>query len=416
MNRREFLKSAGLATASLLMPNISVWAKTGASGINAPATAGNKLVVVFLRGAVDGLSVVVPYADQSYYRVRKSIAIPPPGNELGALDLDGHFGLHPALAPLMPLWKNGSLAFVLNSGSPDPTRSHFDAQDYMESGCPGRKSTSTGWLNRLLAQLPDNHSPVRALNIGTTTPRILQGPVASATFKADLKRRRSPIDNEYIAASFERMYDGRGDELEKAFQDGMDARTTINEKLSSEQMQANGGAILANRFGAFGRQLGKLMSEEPKVQVAFVDLGGFDTHVNQGAGKGQLANHLQVLGHGLCDLTQALGDTYSRTVILVMSEFGRTVKENGNNGTDHGHGNFIWALGGAVQGGKLFGHWDGISDRALYEGRDLPVRTDFRSVISSVVGDHLQLSSNQIQGIFPGFAPGSDAISGILKG
>lgn len=415
MNRREFLKTAGLTTASLLMPNVSVWAKSaGASTSAAPA---NKLVVVFLRGAIDGLSVVVPYSDPSYYKVRNNIAIPPPGNDLSALDLDGHFGLHPALSPIMPLWKNGSLSFILNTGSPDPTRSHFDAQDYMESGCPGRKSTSTGWLNRLLAQLPDNHSPVRALNIGSTTPRILQGPIASATFKAELRRRRSPIDNEVIAASYERMYEGRGDSLERAFQDGMEARMTINEKLSGEQMQANGGAIQANKFGAFGKQLGKLMSEEPKVQVAFVDLGGFDTHVNQGAGKGQLANHLQVLGHGLSDLSLALGDTYSRTVILVMSEFGRTVKENGNNGTDHGHGNFIWALGGAVQGGKLQGHWDGIADRSLYEGRDLPVRTDFRSVISSVAADHLQLSSSQLQAVFPEFSPvGGNPIPKILKG
>lgn len=414
MNRRDFLKAAGLATASLLIPRVSVWAKTGSPEAGTAQT--NKLVVVFLRGAIDGLSVVIPYSDSTYYKVRNNIAVAPPGNEFGALDLDGHFGLHPALAPLLPLWKNKSLSFVLNTGSPDPTRSHFDAQDYMESGCPGWKSTSTGWLNRLLAQLPDNHSPVRALNIGSTTPRILQGPIASATFKAELKRRRSPIDNEVIAASFERMYEGRGDSLERAFQDGMEARTTINEKLSSEQMQANGGAIQAARFGAFGRQLGKLMSEEPKVQVAFVDLGGFDTHVNQGNGKGQLANHLQVLGHGLSDLAGALGDTYQRTTILVMSEFGRTVKENGNNGTDHGHGNFIWALGGAVQGGKLMGHWDGIADRSLYEGRDLPVRTDFRSVVSSVIGEHLQLSSRQLQSVFPDFQSNSDMMSGLLKG
>jgi uncharacterized protein (DUF1501 family) len=414
MNRRDFLKTAGLATASLLIPRVSAWAKTG--GAQGDSAQTNKLVVVFLRGAVDGLSVVVPYSDPTYYKVRNNIAIAPPGNELGALDLDGHFGLHPALAPLLPLWKNNSLSFVLNTGSPDPTRSHFDAQDYMESGCPGKKSASTGWLNRLLAQLPDNHSPVRALNIGSTTPRILQGPVASATFKADLKRRRSPIDNEMIAASFERMYEGRGDSLERAFQDGMEARTTINEKLSGEQMQANGGAVQAARFGAFGRQLGKLMREEPKVQVAFVDLGGFDTHVNQGNGKGQLANHLQVLGHGLSDLADALGETYQRTTILVMSEFGRTVRENGNNGTDHGHGNFIWALGGAVQGGKLFGHWDGITDRSLYEGRDLPVRTDFRSVVSSIIGEHLQLSSRQLQSVFPDFAGNSDTVTGLLKG
>lgn len=219
MDRREFLKLSGLATASLLLPNVQVWAKTTPEAKQETTASNNKLVVIFLRGAVDGLSVVVPYSDPSYYKVRNSIAIPPPGNELGALDLDGHFGLNPALAPLLPFWQNKSLTFVLNSGSPDPTRSHFDAQDYMESGCPGRKSVTTGWLNRLLTQLPDNHSPVRALNIGTVTPRILQGNVASATFKADLRRRRAAIDNQQIASSYERMYEGRGDKLERAFLD-----------------------------------------------------------------------------------------------------------------------------------------------------------------------------------------------------
>lgn len=410
MHRRQFIKTAGLASLSFLLPGFQAWAAPTSA-----ASPGSKLVVVFLRGAVDALSVVVPHDDPLYYSVRKSIAISKPGNQLGAVDLDGHFGLHPSLAPLEQFWKNKSLAFVLNSGSPDPTRSHFDAQDYMESGCPGNKVASTGWMNRLLALLPNNRSPVRAINLGTTTPRILKGPVSIASYAPAPKQRKMPLDNSSIAAHFERMYANRTDALGRAFQDGMEARATIKEKLSDEMVAANQGAIAANRFGAFGRQLGRLIHEEPTVQVAFVALGGFDTHVNQGAGKGQLANHLNVLGTGLSELAAALGPSYENTTILVMSEFGRTVKENGNGGTDHGHGNFLWVMGGRVNGGQLYGRWDGLEQRRLFEGRDLPVTTDFRSVIASVIGDHMQLSQSQLATVFPDFRQNDKALKDIVR-
>lgn len=454
MNRRDFLMSSGLLSLSFLVPGFQAWVaapadaapgtRKGATGRSGSAsktagstngaagsansaagtssttggagTADHKVVVVFLRGAADALSILVPYGDQRYYSMRKSTAIPKPGTELGAVDLDGYFGLHPNLAPLLPLWKNKTLGFVLNSGSPDPTRSHFDAQDYMESGCPGNKVVSTGWLNRLLAMLPNNGSPVRAINLGSTTPRILQGPQSIASFAPTPKRRRAAIDNKYIAAHFEQMYAGRNDSLGEAFLDGMEARATINEKLSEEMTAANQGAVLANRFGAFGRQLGKLIKEEPKVQVAFVGLGGFDTHVNQGAGKGQLANHLRVLGTGLSELVNGLGSSYDNTTVLVMSEFGRTVKENGNNGTDHGHGNVMWVLGGKVDGGKMYGRWDGLEQGRLFEGRDLPVTTDFRSVIASVVHEPLRLSQNQLATLFPNFNTTDRALLSMIRG
>lgn len=415
MDRREFLKSAAFATCSLMVPGMEAWA------LESKTVSKNtgKLVVVFLRGAIDGLSVVPPVGDSRYYSLRPRIAIPKSQNENGALYLDGHFGLHPALASIMPLWKEKKLSFVLNSGSPNPTRSHFDAQDYMESGVPGSKSISTGWLNRLLAQLPSNDSPVRAINIGSTTPRILAGPVAVATYAPTAKRRIAPLDQPGISAAFSEMYSGRNDVIGKNFEQGMAARGEFNEAFQKAAMQemtaADGGALPANKFSGFGRQLGRLMKEEPKVQVAFLALGGFDTHVNQGSSQGQLANQLNTVGRGLSELITALDTAFKNTMIVVISEFGRTVKENGNGGTDHGHGNLIWLMGNRVNGGKLYGNWSGLEQNALFEGRDLPVMTDFRNVLASGIGNHMGLSSKQREIVFPGYQPGDKTINGIFS-
>lgn len=418
MNRREFLQSAALASCSMMFPEIANSASAWALESHALPKKGSKLVVVFLRGAVDGLSVVAPTADPRYFALRPKIAIPRPGAENGGIDLDGHFALHPALAPIMPLWKSKKLAFVLNSGSPDPSRSHFDAQDYMESGVPGDRGVSTGWLNRLLAQLPNNQSPVRAINIGATTPRILSGPVSVATYAPSAKRRVQPMDREEISSAFASMYQGRNDALGKAFEQGMAARGEFNQAFEkqaiNEMNAADGGALPANKFSGFGRQLGRLMKEEPKVQVAFLALGGFDTHVNQGSSQGQLANQLSTVGKGLSELVAALDSSFENTLIMVVSEFGRTVKENGNGGTDHGHGNFIWLMGKGVQGGKLYGNWDGLAQKSLYEGRDLPVFTDFRNILASGIGNHMSLSTKQLDIVFPGYKSKDKTISGIF--
>ncbi len=411
MDRREFLKASGMAAMSLFAPSITAWALDGQQSVET-----NKLIVVFLRGAVDGLSVVVPYSDSRYYSVRNKIALQKPGQENGVLDLDGHFGLHPKLEPLLPFWKDKSLGFVLCSGSPDPTRSHFDAQDYMESGAPGNKSMGSGWMNRLLSQLPNNKSPIRAINIGSVTPRMMQGPVSVATYAPTTKKRTAAVDKPRVLSAFEQMYADRNDALSTAFAEGVEARKTLNSKLDDEMLAANQGAPAANKFGNFGRQLGRLIKEEPKVQAAFVALGGYDTHVNQGAAQGQLANHLTPIGNGLSQLIEALGPAYQKTVIIVMSEFGRTVKENGNGGTDHGHGNAMWILGGPVAGGKIYGRWDGLAERSLYEGRDLPVTTDFRAVVSSIIGDHMSLDKAKLSSIFPDFQGAKDPIlKGILQ-
>jgi uncharacterized protein (DUF1501 family) len=370
-----------------------------------------KLIVIFLRGGMDGLNVVVPYGDPNYYALRPTIAIPKPGNELGVLDLDGYFGLNPALESLMPFWKDKSLAFIHASGSPDPTRSHFDAQDFMESGMPGQKLGTTGWLNRLVEQLPNKHSHLQALSFGPVLPKIFSGPANVATVSKPGANNKMVLDRPVFAKLFDEMYSGRNDAVSKAFREGVATHKAMNEALAApnpspqdvEQMIANRGAPLPKSFPSFGKQLAGLIHKDQNIQVAFIDFGGWDTHINQGTGKGQLANHLNPLAKGLADLVQDLDSLFKDTVIVVMSEFGRTARENGNGGTDHGHGNVMWLLGGDVNGGKVCGKWLGLADKDLHESRDLPTTTDFRSVVSYVLRNQVDVSDAAVGKIFPDF-------------
>ncbi|HEY9775048.1 MAG TPA: DUF1501 domain-containing protein [Planktothrix sp.] len=412
MDRRTFLKSAATYSLSMLLPGAQAWAFSNATGSN----NNKKLVVVFLRGAADGLNILVPYADPAYYQARSSIAIPQPGaGDNSVLNLDGSWGLHPALSAMMPMWQSKSLAFVAASGSPDPTRSHFDAQDYMESGVPGAKVISTGWMNRLVSMLPDNHSPLRAINVGPTIPRILAGPASVANMQiGPAAGRKMAVDRPAIAQAFQELYADRKDVLGEKFREGMEARQKLSKELEDEMEQANRGAPAPKQNPDFGKQLAKLLTKDPTVQVAFVAFGGWDTHVNQGAGKGQLANHLQPLGNGLADLVQGLGPMYDDTTIVVMSEFGRTAHENGNGGTDHGHGNMMWLMGGGVRGGKVYGKYDSLASSDLYEGRDLPVSTDFRNVLASVLVGHMGLESSQMEKVFPHFNATNGDVANIV--
>jgi uncharacterized protein (DUF1501 family) len=401
MQRRDFLNACGAALgAGLLLPlGRGAWAATG------PDPTRKKLVVIMLRGAVDGLNVVAPVGDENYLRLRPTIGLAAPGMDGGALDLDGYFGLHPALASLQPLWRQGKLAFVHASGSPDATRSHFDAQDYMESGTPGRKNTPDGWMNRLVATLPGSAGPSRLLGIGPVMPRILSGTAAAVNLpnvagagKADI------LDRPPVAAAFDRLYAGHP-RFGRAYADGRKAHKEVMEAAmnaeSPAMMAADRGAPLPNGFPDDAARLAALMRSEPKIQLAFLALGGWDTHAGQGAATGQLANRLAPLGQGLAVLAERLGPLFDDTVVLVMSEFGRTARENGNGGTDHGHGNVMWLLGGKVKGGKVYGDWEGVGDGALNEGRDLPVTTDFRSVLAQVAERHLLLEDKQLVQVFP---------------
>jgi uncharacterized protein (DUF1501 family) len=407
--RRDFLKQAALLSAAgivLLRPQ--AWAARG----SAEATA--RLVVVFLRGAVDGLSVVVPHGESPYYDARPTIAVPRSG-EGAVLDLDGHFGLHPTLAPLLPAWHDGSLAFVHACGSPDPTRSHFDAQDYMESGTPGVKKTPDGWMNRVLEALPGAPSPTEALSLGPVVPRILAGrrPVANIPL-GRAATRPMPLDREVIAAAFDRLYTG-DDPLASAYREGRAARTRLLAELQEDVQQADNGAPSPVGFPDDARRLARLIERDPSIRLAFLALGGWDTHVRQGASTGQLAGHLRPLAEGLAAFRTALGPAYADTVILVVSEFGRTVRENGNGGTDHGHGNVMWVMGASVRGGKVYGRWPGLAPDDLYEGRDLAVTTDFREVVSAVLGSHLRLTSSALHRVFPARPKPTGSISTLIK-
>jgi uncharacterized protein (DUF1501 family) len=399
MQRRGFLNTLALGAGIVLPLGRNAWAATNSSA----SPTGRKLVVVMLRGAVDGLNVVAPVGDENYLRLRPGIGLASPGMENGALDLDGYFGLHPALASLQPLWQQKKLAFVHASGSPDATRSHFDAQDYMESATPGRKNTPDGWMNRLVATLPGTATPSRLLGIGPVMPRILAGqaaavnlPNVAAGTKADI------LDRPGIGAAFDQLY-ANHPRFGRAYDDGRKAhREVMMAAAETPQMQAaDRGAPLPNGFPDDAARLATLMRNDPKIQMAFVALGGWDTHVGQGAGTGQLANRLAPLGQGLAVLAERLGPLFDDTVVVVMSEFGRTARENGTGGTDHGHGNVMWVIGGKVSGGRVYGDWQGLEDVALNEGRDLPVTTDFRSVLAQIAERHLLLTDKELGQVFP---------------
>ena len=412
IGRRDFIRgAAALSAAGVLMLSPHAWAARAFDG----DSSRKRLVVVFLRGAVDGLNVVVPYGDAAYYDERPTIAIPRAGVDGAVINLDGHFGLNPALASIMPLWNDGTLAFVHACGSPDPTRSHFDAQDFMESGTPGVKTTADGWMNRLLAAMPGNHGPTEAVSLGPVVPRILSGRMPIANIPLGRAAARPlPMDNPRIEEAFDRLYDGR-DPISHAYQEGRAARKKILAELELDMTQASNGAPSPDGFSDDATRLARLIQRDPSIRLAFMALGGWDTHVNQGALNGQLSNHLKPLGDGLAIFARQLGPAYGDTVILVISEFGRTVHENGNGGTDHGHGNVMWVMGGPVRGRRVYGRWAGLAPAALYQERDLAVTTDFREPISQVLRAHLELPADQLDRIFPSRPPDSGNASTLIK-
>jgi uncharacterized protein (DUF1501 family) len=397
MNRRQFFTRSSLFSAtSLISIGTHGWAARTLAATNSNP---QRLVVVLLRGAIDGLSIVVPYQEPTYYTDRPRIAIPQPGQTNGALDLDGQFGLHPALANLLPLWQQKSLAFVHACGSNDETRSHFDAQDYLESGTPGIKTTRDGWMNRLLDTISDKN-PIQAVSVGATTPRILLGKRAVANLASGRSAgNRMQLDKPQVATAFDRLYGN--DALGRTYREGRIARSELLKDLEAEMQMANNGATLPNGFPGDAQRLARLMARDPRIQMSFLAVGGWDTHINQGASQGYLARNLEQLGKGLIALQTGLGAAYQNTTIVVMSEFGRTVKENGNGGTDHGHGNVMWLLGGSIRGGKVYGKWTGLAPSQRYQGRDLAVTTDFRDVLGTVLTRRLAVDADKLKQVFP---------------
>jgi uncharacterized protein (DUF1501 family) len=398
ITRRTFLKGGALAAVgTAALPSFLTRAAFGAAQGSAPS---KRLVVIFQRGAADGLNIVVPHAEPAYYAMRPSIAIP----RQKVIDLNGFFGLHPSLAPLKPLWDQGHLAIVHAAGSPDTTRSHFDAQDYMESGTPGVKSTSDGWLNRALQNERPSDSPFRAVALGTSLPRILSGKAPAVAVDdvngfgiAGGNPKAAPMGN-----SFEAMYAGSVDTvLHGTAAETFEAVKMLKSTDPKGYVSAPGADYPKGRFGDALRHTAQLIKANVGVQVAFTDIGGWDHHVNEGAAEGQLANILREFSQSIAAFWIDLGVLAEDTVIVTMSEFGRTARENGNRGTDHGHANVMFVLGGPVHGGRVYGRWPGLDSSQLYEARDLALTTDFRRVLGESVSHHLKVAD--LSTVFPGF-------------
>jgi len=374
--------------------------------IRTAAQVANKrkiLVAIFQRGAADGLNVVVPFFEPLYYELRPTISVPSPGKSNGAIDLDGRFGLHPSLQGLKAFWDSGHLAIVEATGSPDPTRSHFDAQDFMESGTPGRMSED-GWLNRALAATGSAPSPLRAIAIGAQLPRTLRG---SRPAVAVNNLDQFQIRNQSTASILESMYATTVDAtLGASGRETFEAVKMIESVSRAPYSPAN-GAQYVGEFGRSLQQVARLIKADVGVEAAFADIGGWDHHSNEAP---QLANVLQQFGASLAAFARDMGDRLEDIVLVTMSEFGRTVKEDGNSGTDHGHGNVMMVLGGPVRGGHVYGTWPGLQPEQLYEQRDLAVTTDFRDVLGELVSHHL---GQPIDRVFQGYKPGGPL--GLLK-
>jgi uncharacterized protein (DUF1501 family) len=400
-SRRVFMKNGGLALLSLGFAPAFLARTVEAAG----SVRRKILITIFQRGAVDGLNMIVPFGEREYYASRPSIAVPKPNAADGAVDLDGFFGLHPRLASLKPLWDSKQLAIVHATGSPDGTRSHFDAQDYMESGTPGVKSTQDGWLNRYLhAKEHAEATPFRAVALAPQMPRSLQGlEPALAIGQIGQFGIRAGQATDMVQASFESEYAAAADKvLNKTGGQAFDAVRMLKSADPAKYQPENGADYPRSGYGDALRQIAQLVKADVGLEVAFAEAGGWDTHVNQGSSIGQLAGRLDDFARGIAALARDLGDRMSDVVILTMSEFGRAVAENGNRGTDHGHGNAMMIIGGQnVHGGKVYGRWPGLAREQRYDGRDLAVTTDFRSVFAEVVTGHLGVTDTRT--IFPGF-------------
>src|ERR1700724_3258600 len=416
-SRRYFLKQGGVAMVGLSAMPAFLQRAVAAT----PMPNKKQLVVLFQRGAADGLNIVVPFAEPNYYRLRPSIAIPQPrrgATAEAAIDLDGYFGLHPSLAPLEPLFHKNQLAIVHAAGSPHPTRSHFDAQAFMESGTPGVKATDDGWLDRALQTTPEeNASPFRAVAMGPNLPRMLRGS-AGALALPDLKSFKvmpqSPAMNDVVQGGFEAMYSQSVDHaLHGTGTEDFEAIDMLSRIDTSKLPPENGAQYPTSRLGQNMQQIGQLLKAKVGGNVLFVDCGGWDNHVNEGGVQGQLSNLLKDLGQSLAAFHQDMGDRMQDIVVVTMSEFGRTAKENGNRGTDHGHANCMFVMGGEVKGGKVYGKWPGLEDHQLNEGRDLALTTDFRCVVSEVLAKHIGVAD--LKPVFPGFDSNARRFLGLIQ-
>lgn len=422
MDRRYFLKASGIGLASFgLMAAAPDFLHQFAAAQTAAKDSKRKkiIVTIFQRGAVDGLNVLVPYGESEYYKLRPTIAVNKPGDSDGVIKLDDTFGLHPAMAAFKPLWDAGSLAALTAVGSPDNTRSHFDAQDYMESATPGVKSTSDGWLNRLLQQSKDKGlSPFRAVSMTPVLPRSLYGKAPSVAM-ANLNdfSIKAGVFSSDLKNGFEGIYEQNvKDTLEGTGKETFEAVDFLKRAAPGQYKPENGAQYPNSQLGRSLQQIAQLIKAGVGLEVAFTDTGSdirWDTHTNEGSGRGQLANFLRIFSQSIAAFTADLGKRMDDVIVLTMSEFGRTVRENGGRGTDHGHANTMFAIGNSVKGGKIYGDFRGLASDKLYEGRDLDVTTDFRDIFAEASLKHMGV--RDLAKIFPGYTANSAKFRGFLS-
>lgn len=408
LTRRVFLKSSGVALLAFgAVPRALV------RSVYAAETARRRkcLIVVFQRGACDGLNTVIPVGESLYRRLRPTIAVP----EDKTIRLDGFFALHPALAKLQPLWNERSLAIVHAVGSPDATRSHFDAQDFMESGTPGRKATEDGWMNRHLVANPDEHqTPFRAVSLTPTLPRSLAGRFPAVAMASVREFGLRPANGPEVKRGFEQMYgDAVHDVLHGAGHDTFEAVDFLKRTDPSRYVPADGAIYPGGAYGNSLRQIAQLIKADVGLEMAFTEIQGWDHHAGEGGAEGQLANRLRELGEALAAFHRDLGQRMEDVVLVTMTEFGRTVRENGNRGTDHGHGSASFVLGGPVSGGRVCGRWPGLGGGDLYEGRDLAVTTDFRDLLAEILTRHS--GERDLASVFPGYGATLRRFPGVIR-
>jgi uncharacterized protein (DUF1501 family) len=434
ITRRAFLKNGSVALVSLGFTPAFI-----ARAAEAAQARKKILIAIFQRGAVDGLNMVVPFGEKAYYERRRSIAVAQPGRTAGAIDLDGFFGLHPSLGPLHDLWNRREMAIVHAVGSPHPTRSHFDAQDFMETAAPGNSAVRDGWLNRVLqhtgcdcdGRTLDNAEAHAADHAAGQTalalPPALRGIAMGSSMPVSLRGEHPALATGDISrfgvaggrdasleSTFERMHGGGSDIVSAASDEAFEAMRVLRAANPSQYRPASGVSYPPGEFGRSLSQIAQLIKSDIGVEIAFADIGGWDTHQAQGAGQGQLARRFDELARGIRALHDDLGDRMEDVVVLTMSEFGRTVAENGSGGTDHGHANCILVMGGQVNGGRILGDWPGLEREQLYEGRDLALTTDFRDVFGEIVSSHLGVDDTAP--VFPGYAVDAARHRGVLRG
>jgi uncharacterized protein (DUF1501 family) len=418
VSRRDLLKLALVGVAHPLLPVRGIVSQAFA----APGAADARFLLVFLRGGYDATNVVIPVGSDFYYESRPTIALPKPdpNNPLAAVSLAkpndaGMWGLHPALKDsMMPLWTKGQLAFVPFAGSEDLTRSHFETQDSLEAGMPVAAPGATphaygsGFLNRLAASLDGTAEPV-AFTDGL--PTVMKGDVIVPN--VSLRGTGRPAFDDRQVGILSSMY--AGTRFEPLIADGFDLRKTVAEQaeamargdaagaMTAEMIAANRNAITATGFELEARRMAGLMRD--KFNVGFIDVGGWDTHVNQGNAQGQLATLLTSLGKGLAGFAEQMGPAWNRTIVVVLSEFGRTFRENGTRGTDHGHGSAYWVMGGSIQGGRIAGEQVAVSAKTLNQNRDFPVLTEYRAMLGGLFRRMYSLDNSRLERVFPNTVP-----------